>query len=428
MLYNISLAAAAQSLVFDGVTTVIVEAVDSTAALALVKAARTNDNDTVWDNATITAIPQNLSGITFSVETGGGVSVEYTAVSGDTWEEVAEALTALLVAEGLTATWTVDAVNEISGTLIVGLGNDEIAVDAVSAIADGGHGYEVGDVLTVSGGTSTTAATVTVATVDTDGAVTGVTITEAGTYTATPANDADTTGGGGTGCQLTLTWAYKLTAAVSDTQGTGYQVDDVLTLSGGTATTASTVTVATVGGSGEVLTVTVTEPGEYSATPSNPVSTTGGNGTGCTITATWGEFVTAVSAVADGGTSYEVDDVLTVVGGTSTTPATLTVSEVTDGAITAVTVSEAGAYSVVPTNPVSVTGGSGSEATFTLAWDAYDNIGDETLTVAVADAAENDLTSEFIDEVTSEGSATDNLSFDILSTGTSNRIIGQFKN
>jgi hypothetical protein len=266
-----------------------------------------------------------------------------------------------------------------------------------------------------------------VSTVDTDGAVTAAAITEAGTYSATPSNDVDTTGGGGSGCQLTLAWAYKLTAAVSDTQGTGYQVDDVLTLSGGTATTAATVTVATIGGSGEVLTVTVTEPGDYSATPSNPVSTTGGSGTGCTITATWGQFVSSVSAVASGGASYEVDDVLTVVGGTASTAATLTVTEVTDGAITAVTVSEDGAYSVVPTNPVSVTGGSGSEATFTLAWDDYDNIGDETLTVAVADAAANDLTSEFIDEVTDEGSATDNLEFDILSTGTSNRIIGQFK-
>ncbi len=73
------------------------------------------------------------------------------------------------------------------------------------------------------------------------------------------------------------------------------------------------------------------------------------------------ETVTIVS----GGTGYTVEDTLTVVGGTGTT-ANLSVLEVSSGVITAVSVKTESSYSVEPTNPVSVTGGTGSSATFNL--------------------------------------------------------------
>lgn len=76
--------------------------------------------------------------------------------------------------------------------------------------------------------------------------------------------------------------------------GTGYVLGDVLSLSGGTHTTTATVTVTAVS-SGAVTAVSVTQPGVYSATPSNPVSTTGGTGTGCTLTVTWGGGALAVN-------------------------------------------------------------------------------------------------------------------------------------
>jgi hypothetical protein len=61
--------------------------------------------------------------------------------------------------------------------------------------------------------------------------------------------------------------------------------------------------------------------------------------------------------------------VLTVVGGTAVGgSATMTVTGVSAGVITAVTVLAAANYSVAPTNPTSVTGGTGSGATFNLAW------------------------------------------------------------
>jgi len=62
--------------------------------------------------------------------------------------------------------------------------------------------------------------------------------------------------------------------------GSGYVVGDVLTLSGGTSTTAATLTVMKVGGAGEIELLEITERGVYTAFPANPVSLTGGTGTG----------------------------------------------------------------------------------------------------------------------------------------------------
>jgi hypothetical protein len=69
-----------------------------------------------------------------------------------------------------------------------------------------------------------------------------------------------------------------------------------------------------------------------------------------------------------GGTGYAVSDTLTVSGGTGTA-ATLTVDSVSGGVITGVSVATNGEYTVAPTSPVSVTGGTGSGATFNLTLD-----------------------------------------------------------
>lgn len=74
--------------------------------------------------------------------------------------------------------------------------------------------------------------------------------------------------------------------------------------------------------------------------------------------------VTAV-AIAGGGSGYAVDDILTVVGGTGTA-ATLRVTSVSGGVIDGIAIETGGRYTVDPTNPVSVTGGSGAGATFNL--------------------------------------------------------------
>jgi hypothetical protein len=84
-----------------------------------------------------------------------------------------------------------------------------------------------------------------------------------------------------------------------------------------------------------------------------------------TGTVTSANKVTAI-AIAGGGTGYTIGDTLTVVGGTSSFAATITVNSVSLGVITGVSIATAGLYTVNPGNPVSVTGGTGSGATFNL--------------------------------------------------------------
>jgi hypothetical protein len=69
------------------------------------------------------------------------------------------------------------------------------------------------------------------------------------------------------------------------------------------------------------------------------------------------------------GTGYAVGNTLDVVGGIGQVTTELTVTSVNgSGGITGVQISNAGQYIEPPTNPVSVTGGSGSAATFTLTY------------------------------------------------------------
>jgi hypothetical protein len=78
-------------------------------------------------------------------------------------------------------------------------------------------------------------------------------------------------------------------------------------------------------------------------------------------------FSVAVNAA---GTGYVAGNTLAVVGGIGTITTELTVSTVNGtGGVTGVTISNAGQYSTAPTNPVSVTGGAGSAATFNVTFD-----------------------------------------------------------
>ena len=75
-------------------------------------------------------------------------------------------------------------------------------------------------------------------------------------------------------------------------------------------------------------------------------------------------------AINAAGTGYTVGDTLDVVGGLGQLDTELTVSTVDGtGGITGITISNAGQYAEIPANPVSVTGGSGSAATFNLTFD-----------------------------------------------------------
>lgn len=68
--------------------------------------------------------------------------------------------------------------------------------------------------------------------------------------------------------------------------GTGYNVNDVISINGGTPVTEALITVNTVGGSGEILTFTLSNAGEYVVFPSptTNVATTAVTGTGVNAT------------------------------------------------------------------------------------------------------------------------------------------------
>jgi phosphotransferase system HPr-like phosphotransfer protein len=117
---------------------------------------------------------------------------------------------------------------------------------------------------------------------------------------------------------------------------------------------------------GTVTAITRTAAGSaYTSQPTVAISapTTAG---GVQATATVTIVLAAVSSIASGGTGYTAGNVLTISGGTSAQTAQLTVSTVSAGVITAVTVSRGGDYTVAPSNPASVTGGTGTGATFNL--------------------------------------------------------------
>ncbi|MEI7894452.1 MAG: hypothetical protein WCI05_15265, partial [Myxococcales bacterium] len=74
-----------------------------------------------------------------------------------------------------------------------------------------------------------------------------------------------------------------------------------------------------------------------------------------------------VVTVSTAGSGYAVGNVLTVVGGEYTIPTQLTVATINGGGgVLTATISNAGSYAVTPANPVSVTGGAGTLAKFTL--------------------------------------------------------------
>lgn len=123
-----------------------------------------------------------------------------------------------------------------------------------------------------------------------------------------------------------------------------------------------------------VTAVTLTSAGSnYTSAPTVAISAPQIAG-GTTATATI-PIMVASATVSNGGTGYTLNDVLTVQGGTSTVACQLTVTGVTGGVITSVSTggSSRGQYTVAPSNPVSVTGGTGSGATFTLNFSVANN-------------------------------------------------------
>ena len=127
------------------------------------------------------------------------------------------------------------------------------------------------------------------------------------------------------------------------TSGTNYIAGNITVNNGGVFTNENTLTLASYAG------------GVYG--PSTTAQTISGAGIFRNKLPT--------ATITAGGTGYVLGDVLTVSGGTYTSPAKFLVITVTSGAVTAITALGNSNYSVLPTTPASTTGGTGSGCTLT---------------------------------------------------------------
>lgn len=291
-------------------------------------------------------------------------------------------------------------------------------------IVAGGTGYAVDDTLDITPGTATEVEqpVLTVSGVN-SGAITSLTITNAGgwsalgdmDFTANSLVNISSSGSGATidfrvakinrGDTLTITagstddtnnGSYTVLSVTSDTVLT--IADDAdFTTSWSQADTGLTYTVdTTVIASDTSTQTTVHQDYTTGATGTDGIIATGTSGVGTLTDAnggnngsipftgvTAGDLVKVTSServlidktITTAGSSYVLDDLLTISGGTATTSAVLRVKGVDgSGGVTAVAIQNIGDdYTVVPSNPVSVTGGSGSGAQFNVTIDGRYN-------------------------------------------------------
>lgn len=172
--------------------------------------------------------------------------------------------------------------------------------------------------------------------------------TEGSGYTSDPT--VEFSGGAGSGAAATVTRSFSVASANLTNAGTGFTSAPTLSFSAGDGTGAAGT--ATIGYT--VASAVLDDGGDgYATFPT--VSVTGGGGTGATVNIRLG--LNSV-AIVGAGTGYAVDDILTIVGGTSTTAAQLRVTSVSGGGvITGVSIETVGVYSAVATNPRPTTGG-----------------------------------------------------------------------
>lgn len=221
-----------------------------------------------------------------------------------------------------------------------------------AATTSNGTGYQVGDVLTVAGGTKTSAATFPVAS-----------ITTLGTPGITNGGSLYDVNSGSDGDKVTFTHANLSTplrvriTAVSGSTATSIVVEQhgvwtgtgafPTTMQGGvggfTATTTAKVSPpGDTNGNGLILSFTgsnwgvysfgtVAVQGDYTAMPSNPASFTGGTGTGAAATVTFGVSGVVIDEAGSGYTNV-ADAAPTFSGGAAAGTSVLTTdSGVTNG-------------------------------------------------------------------------------------------------
>ena len=175
-------------------------------------------------------------------------------------------------------------------------------------------------------------------------------------------------GGGGSANYAQITGGATTKAVQFQTIGTDTNISQVFQPKGtGAIDLAAGSSGVNISNGGTVTAITGTTAGSYTTTPTFTISAPTTSG-GVQATGTVTMQLLSASSVASGGTGYTLNDVITLSGGTSTTTALVTVSAVSGGVVTGITLSNAGVYTVLPSNPISTTGGTGTGLTLTGAW------------------------------------------------------------
>lgn len=218
-------------------------------------------------------------------------------------------------------------------------------VVTVVGVADPGSSYQVGDVLTIAG--------IPGAANPDLGAVLGLASLvpgsnyDDGTFTNVPA-----TGGTGTGLLLdiTVTGGQVTSTAIAD-GGTGYSATEVVT---------AALDPAVIPGTGEALTITVTDPGanlEDGTYTAEAIA--GGTGAGLLLDLTVSGGVITAATINDGGSGYVAgDSALTADLLGATVPGTGEILALDSGSLVGGSLYADGTYTGVP-----LTGGTGTLAT-----------------------------------------------------------------
>jgi hypothetical protein len=164
-----------------------------------------------------------------------------------------------------------------------------------------------------------------------------------------------------------VTGAATTKAVIQSSQGSDSNISFVTQTKGtGAIDLAAGSSGVNISNGGTVTALTITANGSaYTSVPTVALSapTTAG-GVQATASITMRNSGTPI--IVSGGTGYTAGDTITCIGGTFSNAIIVTVSTVSSGVITAISVTNQGSYTVLPTNPVSVSGGTGSGATFNL--------------------------------------------------------------
>ena len=267
------------------------------------------------------------------------------------------------------------------------------------AISNAGTDYHLGDVITVSGGTGTSA-TAVVSAVDINGSIVSIALSNAGSYSVLPSlSGAATTvlPGGGIGASVNLTMGIKSIAVASG--GTGYTAPPRVLINDPSGVSAF-ATAAVIGGS--VSSISVINHG-YGYVGVSSIEFDSGSGASavaamqatsvasCQIDYAGDNYTTVpvayVETVGSGaaagtvlmkivscqltssGLGYSKDDYLLIAGGVASENAVIKVTSVDSaGRILTYFLDNSGVYSMLPgldSNPVN--GGTGTLAAFNLA-------------------------------------------------------------